>query len=306
MRTFKATVRAVKQAGFNGLCIPCTKPWQLLNEISSPGEWFPVSRMVEAIKEKGLKAALIVESFHSPLLWQHQHFTPPVSAAGVSYTADRWYYPLCPSNPLSRDRFDQLMSAVMFGTMPDYIFLDFLRFSFFWEVSELDIQHQMPPYCYCPFCLGEFSAELGEMVGTMAQISELLPEWLDWRHNVIYEYFLDAYNALGGRAEIMVSLPPLTLIDLPYTTGQLPSTFLHRGASISPLLYHAVIGKDLSWSEDRLTQYQLEFENTALRPSFEVTTQREIDRILQYSQPFDTALFFHWERFQNKTLRLNA
>lgn len=157
----------------------------------------------------------------------------------------------------------------------DYYLFEYLRFPFDWERENLDVQYPLPKYCYCPFCVTEFSSMMGEVVSYASQIMDYLEEWLEWRTQVVNNLVLMAREALGQKGRIIVSVPPLALIDLPFTTGQLPTALSDMGCYIAPKLYHPTRQGDFLWIEDMMDQYLLELKPNKIFPQLQVNSEQE-------------------------------
>lgn len=298
-KNFIDNLLKIKEAGFDGVFFPSMIPEGLSTTGSNRIEFFPISRMVELAKGLGLKTGVILRWFHSSKLWSVDTFSPPVSFSGASYNPDSWYHPVCPNNPSGLEYCDKLLRKMSKITQPDYFYLVFFRFPFFWEKEELDVQNRIPPFCYCPFCLAEFSSVVGEIINSTSKIIEMMPEWLEWRTVTIMNLLIDAKEVLAKKSRVIVSLPPLSLIDLPFTTGQLPLAFTDEGCLVSPLLHHISRRKNLLWVEDILDQYRIDVKTNKMFPSFEVSNKKEFEKILELGNHFAGIIFSHWETFNN-------
>lgn len=235
--------------------------------------------MVELVKKAGLKSGLILDCFYSPELWTFENFSPPVSSSGAPYTSDSRYKPICPNNPMGIEHLEKILEKLPKVTMPNFLYINHLRFPFFWEKEELDIQSILPPYCYCPFCIGEFSSIIGEAITSPSQLVELMPKWLEWRAATITNLLLDIKELISGASKIIVAIPPLSYIDIPFTTGQLPLLYSDENCIISPLLHHSTKKKDFLWVEDMLYQYQMEIASDKLLPNLQVSNSEEMSKL---------------------------
>ncbi len=298
-KAFTNNLLDIKKAGFDGVFFPAMIPESLVASNSHRTEFFPVSRMVELAKGVGLKTGVILQCFQSSKLWSVETFSPPVNFSGVAYNAKSWYHPICPNNPSGLEYYHRLLVKMSRITQPDYFYLDFFSFPFFWEEEELDVQNRVPPFCYCPFCVAEFSSVVGEIVNSTSKIVERMPEWLEWRTVVIMKLLIDAKEVLAYKSKLVVSLPPLSLIDLPFTTGQLPLAFTDEGCLVSPLLHHITKKKNLLWVEDILDQYKIDIKPIKMFPSFEVSNRKEFRKTVELCNNFNGIIFSHWETFKN-------
>ncbi len=273
-------LKIIKDKGYDGVFFPLARPFE-------PGfhtmRYFPVARMIEIAQSTGLKTGVVLDCFQNQFLWHKDNFTAPVNSTGAIYNPEKWYHPVCPSNPMGLDFYHNLLDKVYRLGSIDYCLLENLRFPFFWQNEDLDIQHRVPPFCYCPFCVTEFSSMMGEVVSFIGQIIEMLPDWLEWRSGVIMNLVHDARDFLMKKTKLIISTPPLALIDLPFATGQLPLAFVDNGCLIAPELHHRTkIGSTL-WIEDLLDQYRLEFKMQKLFPVFRVKNEIELQEYLAVS-----------------------
>ncbi|PIS28018.1 MAG: hypothetical protein COT43_07475 [Candidatus Marinimicrobia bacterium CG08_land_8_20_14_0_20_45_22] len=298
---FSENLNRIKDTGFDGVIISSTKSMSLPDSANWRSDFLPISRMIDIARGKGLKTGVILVFFHSPLLWKQESFSPPVGISGAAYVPDDWYHPVCPNNPTGLEYFYRLIDKMARVSAPDYFYLEHLRFPFFWEKEELDIQNRVPPFCYCPFCVTEFSSVVGEIITSPQQIVEMMPEWLQWRSTTIFNMIADAKQTLGKNSKLIISLPPLALIDLPFTTGQLPLAIADEGCFISPYLHHKQKQKNLMWAEDLLDQYRLEIKMKKIFPCFEASTRKELDKYISWAREnvFPGVIFHEWFKLRN-------
>ncbi|MFH2049247.1 MAG: hypothetical protein ABIJ12_07360 [bacterium] len=294
---FMKNIVRIKDAGFDGIFFPATKSECRSNKHSSKIEFYPVSEMIEKVREKELKAGIILQCFHSPQLWSIDSFSPPVNFDGTPYVPDSWYRPTCPNNPMSKERFKKILDEMSRIVPPDYFYLDFFRFPFFWEQEQLEVQHKVPPYCYCSHCFTSFSSLIGTPVYSVSQILEMLPEWLEWRTNSMIELLKDAKELLLNESQIIIATLPVSSAQLVFVTGQFPQGLIDKGCLISPLLYHAIKEKNISWVEEMLNQYQIDMKATDLFPGFQITDKEEFNLIKQWQDRFAGINFFNWKTF---------
>jgi len=295
--TFMKNIARIKDAGFDGIFFSATKSESLSSKHSLKVEFYPVSEMIEKVREKELKAGIILQCFHSPQLWSMDSFSPPVNFDGTPYVPDSWYRPTCPNNPMSRERFQKVLDEMSRIVPPDYFYFDFFRFPFFWEQEQLEVQHKVPPYCYCSHCLTSFSSSIGTTVYSVSQVLEMLPEWLEWRTNSMIELLENVKELLPDKSQIIIATPPITITNLVSTTGQFTQGLIDKGCLISPLLYHVIKKKKLSWVEKMLNQYQIDMKATDLFPGFQITDEDEFNLIKQWQDCFTGLSFFHWKTF---------
>ncbi len=287
---FWQELERIKSAGFDGLFFPVSAQKSKL-KIKEKTVNYPLQSMISQAKSLNLKTGVILNCFNDPALYQNDNFTPPGTNLGASYVPESDYYPICVNNPAGLQSFRQMINKVTGKIVPDYLYFEHFRFPFHWEKEELDIQSHIPPFCYCPFCVTEFSSVVGEIVSTGDQIQQMMPEWLEWRTEVLFNLLTDVIEKVAGRSQLIIALPPLSLIDLPFTTGQLPQMFIEEGCFVSPQLHHKIKDKNLAWIEDLLDQYQLDLRSNRLFPSFEYTNEKEFEKLTNLSGKFLGTIF---------------
>jgi hypothetical protein len=267
-------LNSLKESGCGGIFISI-KSKSLKNREAQKRTNGILKNLIGQAKVVGLKTGVIIECFHEAGYYLSENCTPPVNYLGAPYVPSAEYYPICPNNPQAVQLCHNSIEQVIHKFDLDYLYLQHFRFPFFWEKEELDIQNRIPPFCYCPFCVTEFSSVMGEIVSSAEQMLSMMPEWLEWRSEVIQSLLSGIIARVPNRIQVIVALPPLSLIDLPFTTGQLPQGFIEEGCYLSPQLHHKIKQKDLVWAEDLLDQYQLELRANRIFPSFEFDSQAE-------------------------------
>ncbi|MCD6441501.1 MAG: hypothetical protein J7L86_06955 [Candidatus Marinimicrobia bacterium] len=282
---FGQDLERIKSAGYDGLFFPVSVLKSSLKQKEKAVD-YQLQSIITHAKSLNLKTGVILNCFNDPALYRNDNFTPPGTNLGASYVPESEYYPICINNPTGLQSFHQTINKVTGKIVPDYLYLKHFRFPFYWEKEELDIQSHIPPFCYCPFCITEFSSVVGEIVSTGDQIQQMMPEWLEWRTEVLFNLLLDVIENVAGRSQLIIALPPLSLIDLPFTTGQLPQLFIEEGCFVSPQLHHKIKGKNLAWVEDLLDQYQLDLRSNRLFPSFEYSNEKEFEKLANLSGKF--------------------
>jgi len=283
-------LRKIKNNPFDGVVFSLTKPTTHQEKVS---RFYPVNQMITLARELDFKVGLVLDCFENPVYWQKEFFTRPVNYQGKTSVADEFYSPVCPNNPFGIEYFQKLLLKVKRLPQVEFVLLQNLRFPFFWEAEDLDVQLQVPPYCYCPFCVTEFSSVIGEVITSTSQIIEYLPDWMEWRTGVIMSLIHDAREVLAQKTRLAVAVPPLAIIDLPFTTGQLPGAIVESGCLLTPLLYHKTKG-GTTWFEDIIEQYRLEIKPQKLMPLFKFQTRTEFDQMIEIKtkNKYPVALFF--------------
>ena len=282
----------LKGVGFEGVLLPVLKPDSGGLRTRTRLRYFPLLMLMEAAAQAGLKTGLVLDCFHNPILWQNEEFTPPVNSSGVAYLPQSTYFPVCPNNPQSIVYFDRVLAKMNQLPPPDFYYFEHFGYPFFWQNEELDIQLHVPPFCYCPFCITEFSSVVGEIVSTGHQLFEFMPEWLEWRTETMFDMLVNTRDVLANRAKIIVAVPPLSVIDLPFTTGVLPMAYVKEGFWISPSMLYRLKKKSFAWVEDLFEQYAMEITDKRVMPMFDPASAREIQIIRRWEKQF-AAIIFH-------------
>jgi hypothetical protein len=284
-RELSRELNSLKEGGCSGIFISI-KAKSLKNRETQKRTNGILKNLIGQAKVAGLKTGVMLECFHESGYYLSENCTPPVNYLGAPYVPSAGYYPICPNNPQAMQLCLSSIEQVTHKFDLDYLYLQHFRFPFFWEKEELDIQNRIPPFCYCPFCVTEFSSVMGEIVSSGEQMLNMMPEWLEWRSEVIQSLLSGIIAKVPSRVQVIVALPPLSLIDLPFTTGQLPQGFIEDGCYLSPQLHHKIKQKDLIWAEDLLDQYQLELRANKIFPSFEFDSKIEFDYLTGIAKKF--------------------
>ncbi|MDO9548737.1 MAG: hypothetical protein Q7J65_07250 [Candidatus Marinimicrobia bacterium] len=236
-----------------------------------------LNHLISRVRDHGQKTGIIIDCFQNKRLYSLDDFTAPVAYTGAAYNPVSNYYPVCPNNPIGIQDLLSKIDGFTEQYSPDYLYLDHFQFPFNWKEEELDIQDKSPQFCYCPFCITEFSSVVGEIVNSGEQIEEMMPEWLEWRTDAVLNLIFTIKEHVANKTQLIIGLPPLAVIDLPFSTGLLPYSIVDEGLIVSPQLYHSVKQKKLIWIEDVLDQYRIDLNLRKVWPFFEVNNQHEFD-----------------------------
>jgi len=246
-----------------------------------------LDKLIYQAKECGLQTGIVVNCFLNKELYNLENFTAPVSYTGAVYNPQCDYYPVCPNNPVAVQTLLADVDKYLGRYTPDYLYMNHFQFPFDWENEDLDIQDSMPQFCYCPFCLTEFSSVIGEIVNNSEQIEQTMPEWLEWRTDSILNLIIHVKKHISkSRTRLIIGLPPLALIDLPFSTGLLPYSILDEGLIVSPQLYHRTKQKQLVWIEDILDQYRIDLNLRKIWPLFKVESRNEFGYFTRFGGIF--------------------
>ncbi|MFP4547272.1 MAG: hypothetical protein ACLFQM_04015 [Fidelibacterota bacterium] len=227
-----------------------------------------ISEMIYMAHDRNLMTALELNLFSSKYLWNHKNFSPPVSSKGAEFPHTEDYYPVCPNNKLSSERIVKLIDAVS-NIIPDYFILNEFRFPYDWQNNPLDLQDKIPNYCYCPYCIAEFSSELGIIINNIDTLFNNINAWMTWRFQVLEDYFEFILDKLVAKKDLIVQVPPLNLVDIPFSTGQTLLEYGEKGAKISPLLFHRTKQKDMNWSLEILELFKIDIPEEIIIPSIQ-------------------------------------
>jgi len=298
-KEFTDTLKRIEQAGFSGVVIPAAREISEQSRDNETSEFHPLEKITKIAKQIGLKITFDFNIFESKFLWSHKNFSAPVNYNDTPYYPGHNinYFPICPNNPLAEVRVNQIIGKIKALSNSTTILLSELSFPFDWKLNSLDIQDSQPPFCYCPFCLGEFSEYIEEAITAPDQIQDNIRFWMDWRIEVIYDYFQDIYAVLADR-DLIISIPPLSLIDIPFVTGQIPIAYLKDKARISPPLLHRSKRRKFHWVVDQLRHYDLEMREDDLVPIFEVNPD-DIGKIQELEQKgFRDVIYYNWDNYR--------
>ena len=268
---FQAEMQTLKQQGCQTVLLPVLRGESIYrNRSAIRARYQPLDDWIPMCRNIGLGVGVYLDCFQSWRLSQLDNFSPPVAANGAAFVYQGEYAPLCPNDPAAMARYYRILHKI--ATLPklDFYYLENLQFPFFWQREDLDIQHRIPPFCYCPFCTTEFSSVVGEIINSVDAILKMMPEWLEWRTIAILNLLLDAKEILPEAARIIVAVPPLGPIDIPFTTGQLPLAFTDEHCIIAPRLHFQSLDRSHLWAEDILEQYQIDMRRNHIYPELEM------------------------------------
>ena len=246
-----------------------------LSDVFASKEDKRVRLAIDRANQLKLKTGILIDCFQGKDQYHSEYFTRPMNFKGAIYLPTTDYYPICPNNPVAIRHLLEKIESVNKHYQPDYIYLNHFQFPFNWEEENLDIQDQTPQYCYCPFCITEFSSVIGEIVTSSAQIEEVMPEWLEWRTDAISKLLGTVKRVIPKKTALIVGLPPLAVIDLPFATGLLPYSIVEEGCFISPMLYHKKVSNKIMWIEDILDQYKIDLNQRKIMPYFQIQNRQE-------------------------------
>jgi len=250
-----------------------------------------IDDMVYLAHDRGLSAALEINLFSSKYLWNHKHFSPPISSHGAEFVPANNYYPICPNNKLSSERFVAIIEYLS-NIVPDFFILNEFRFPYDWSTNTLDLQEKIPTFCYCPYCIAEFSSEVGIVVKNLDTLYDNISIWMNWRFDVMEDYFEFLMDKLTAKKSIIVQTPPLNLVDIPFSTGQVLLEYGERGAKISPMLFHKTRNRDMNWALEVLDIFKIDIPMELIIPSIQSDSKKDPGNILPAYDDYDEVLIY--------------
>ena len=249
-----------------------------------------LKKIIKNIKKNKLQTGIVLDCFQNDKLYISDDFTPPVAYNGAVYNPTSDYFPVCPNNPIGLQEVLSQIESIFEIFTPDYLYLNHFQFPFDWKEEDLDIQDKSPRFCYCPFCITEFSSVVGEIVTSSDQIEEMMPEWLEWRTDSVENLLIMVKQHLPGNTQLIVGLPPLAMIDLPFSIGLLPHSLIDEGIIISPQLFHKKQKKKLLWIEDVLDQYRIDLNQRKIWPFFNIQSSNELAYINKLTDQYGAVI----------------
>lgn len=272
---YTSFLQRISAQGYNGIIINAFKETVNRKKFAYINEYHQsITEMIYMAHDRDLKTAVELNLFSSKYLWQHKNFSPPISSKGAEISHTENYYPVCPNNKLTSERFVKLIDKAS-TVIPDYFVLNEFRFPYDWYNNPLDLQDKIPNYCYCPYCIAEFSSELGVVINNLDTLFNNINAWMNWRFQVLEDYFEYIMEKLVAKQDIIIQVPPLNLVDIPFSTGQTLLEYGEQGAKISPLLFHRTKGKDINWSMEILDLFKIDIPEEIIIPSIELHKSRK-------------------------------
>src|SRR3989344_6688243 len=239
-------------------------------------------------------------------LWDKSPDSVPVEASGKE-PARGWCYGVCPSHEGVRNECLQNVKELLEKDI-NGIWLDFIRYPSKWEEPEPYILDS----CYCDRCLKKFSDYLGEpVIGNTLEDKVLLIdgsyyiEWIEFKTEMITSMVKDVRklinernNAVGESGDKQGKTVKLGFFAIPWQDKEHSAGIKRIVAQdfgalsslvdiFSPMLYHKMGGKDVSWIKELVNYFwevgkpQLPLIQTEPRES-EISTE-EFKQALEYA-----------------------
>jgi len=239
-------------------------------------------------------------------LWDKYPDSVPVEASGKE-PARGWCYGVCPSHEGVRNECLQNVKELLEKDI-NGIWLDFIRYPSKWEEPEPYILDS----CYCDRCLKKFSDYLGEpVIGNTLEDKVLLIdgsyyiEWIEFKTEMITSMVRDVRklinernSAVGESGDKRGKTVKLGFFAIPWQDKEHSAGIKRIVAQdfgalsslvdiLSPMLYHKMGGKDVSWIKELVNYFwevgkpQLPVIQTETRES-EISTE-EFKKALEYA-----------------------
>lgn len=223
--------------------------------------------LIKEILGNDIKIYVEISIFAGKDLLEKYPDSKPVDALGKATHKD-WYFGICPTHEgVRKERLEKIQELSKENI--DGIFLDFIRYPTKWEEPD--------PYildtCYCPRCLKLFEAYIGEPIegvggeGTQLENTALhidgsyYHEWLEFKTNTITSFVSDAKDVLSLNENILLGLFAVPWDDSEYGSAIkriIGQDFMKLSEYIdifSPMLYHKMCGKDITWIKDKVDYF---------------------------------------------------
>lgn len=192
----------------------------------------------------------------------------PIDANGDPSPQADWFMGICPSNPAFRKFREDELAKLLNTYAVDGVWLDYVH----WHAQFESPEPILPETCFCTHCLGDFSKATGIIVpvGDTNQkaawiLREKEKEWRTWRSDIIIDWvsdFCEVVHRHNPRAKLGVYYCPWFPEDFDgalYRILGLDVKALYRAADVlSPMIYHARMGRDPKWVTAYLEWMQTE------------------------------------------------
>jgi len=213
------------------------------------------SRLGRALRREGVSFHWIVPVFHNPGWFAAHPLLRPVDLGGRVFRRKDWYAPVCPNDPEYIERFEGMFLPTLGVLEPEGVSFDFLRFPFFWEQERnLRWNGRQSLFCGCLYCRDAFNA--GRVSGDGGEVEWSSPgeAWSQWRAGCISTIAL-RLSRLARRENpqvtVWIHIPPVTGGDTSAACamlyGQEIAALSRIVDRLSPMLYHGILRRPLSW-----------------------------------------------------------
>lgn len=207
--------------------------------------------LVKRLHRSGVKVFAEVGLFVGEELWEKFPDSHPVDSKNQKIGKEDWYAGICPNHPQVRKEKLEEVEKIISDFEVDGVWLDFIRYPTHWEVPSpklLDV-------CYCPNCLEKFAGD----TGSKDPKGEI---WTWWKCDQITNFVAEAADIVrSSKREIQLGLfaVPWTKRDFDVAirkvVGQDFERLLTYVDVVSPMTYHKMCGRDVSWIADTVRYF---------------------------------------------------
>ena len=215
--------------------------------------------LVAALHEQGIKVFVEVALFVGKRYWEQYPHSRPITSTGEPMAADGWYYGINPISPEIRTHNVERIRTLIERYEVDGVWLDFCRWPCRWErPSPTLIQTS-----FDPLTLAAFQRDEGISIPSSLQT---IPEKADW----LLEHHQEAWTAwkcgqitaFVAQVRAIIDRAPrnvlLGLFSIPWRPTDFDGAIRHvigqdyqalapHVDCFSPMVYHKVCGRDVSW-----------------------------------------------------------
>lgn len=177
----------------------------------------------------------------------------PIDQMGNKRAQMEWYVGVTPTFDDHRSERLSALERVTRAHDLDGLFLDFVRWPLHWEL-ELRPGARPLQSSFDPHTLDRFSKETGIELATPGDVAACarlilehhFPQWVDFKCEVITSFVRSAREAVGD-IPLGVFLVPLPQTRAEAFVGQRLSDLAPLVDHVSPMAYHAVVHRPVSW-----------------------------------------------------------
>ena len=229
--------------------------------------------LIKVLHGSGIKVYYELACFSGEEYWERFPDSRPVDANGEPIPKVAWYAGVCPNHSKVRqEKLDEL-KTVLSAYDFDGVWLDFIRYPCHWEEKDPAFWQT----CFCKRCHTLFQKHVGIPLSPRDILIHYRRQWVDWRCKRISDFVRDVRSIVDKEQPGTV----LGLFGVPWThddydnaiegiIGQKYEDLANYVDIFSPMLYHRMCGRDVSWIHEYVTY-------------LERTTTRAIVPIIQAS-----------------------
>jgi len=210
--------------------------------------------MIEVLRGSGIKVYYELSCFVGEKYWQRYPASHPVNRSGRNISKVGWYAGVCPNHPSIRKEKLSELKALLEDHEIDGVWFDFIRYPCHWEVKEPYFEQT----CFCRNCMLIFQKALGISDPSPDDILiHYRKQWVAWKCNRISDFMRHVRKIVDEER-------PGTLVGLfgvPWRNdefdnaiesviGQKYEDLANYVDIFSPMLYHRMCGKEVTWIHD--------------------------------------------------------